>query len=68
MMTSRPTDRRNVLWFIAWMLTGTGYALGIRLLPIAAGRTARALLEDELLDVVLSREHPRVIRLTEVLD
>lgn len=29
MMTSRPTDRRNVLWFIAWMLTGAGYALGI---------------------------------------
>jgi hypothetical protein len=29
MVTSRPTDRRNVLWFIAWMLTGTGYALGI---------------------------------------
>ena len=29
MMTSRPTDRRNVLWFIAWMLTGIGYALGI---------------------------------------
>ena len=29
MMTSRPTDRRNVTWFIAWMLTGAGYALGI---------------------------------------
>jgi hypothetical protein len=29
MVTSRPTDRRNVLWFIAWVLTGTGYALGI---------------------------------------
>ena len=29
MMTSRPTDRRNVIWFIAWMLTGAGYALGI---------------------------------------
>ena len=29
MMTSRPTDRRNVIWFIAWMLTGAAYALGI---------------------------------------
>jgi hypothetical protein len=28
-MTSRPTDRRNGIWFIAWMLTGAGYALGI---------------------------------------
>jgi hypothetical protein len=29
MMTSMPTDRRNVMWFIAWMLTGAGFALGI---------------------------------------
>jgi hypothetical protein len=29
MRTSTPTDRRNVTWFIAWMLTGAGYALGI---------------------------------------
>jgi hypothetical protein len=29
MMASMPTDRRNVIWFIAWMLTGAGYALGI---------------------------------------
>ena len=29
MMTSTPTNRRNVIWFIAWMLTGAGYALGI---------------------------------------
>ena len=29
MMTSTLTDRRNVIWFIAWMLTGAGYALGI---------------------------------------
>jgi hypothetical protein len=29
MMTPTPTDRRNVMWFIAWMLTGAGYALGI---------------------------------------
>jgi hypothetical protein len=29
MMTSMPIDRQNVIWFIAWMLTGAGYALGI---------------------------------------
>ena len=29
MMASMLTDRRNVSWFIAWMLTGAGYALGI---------------------------------------
>jgi hypothetical protein len=29
MMTSAPIDRRNVIWFIAWTLTGAGYALGI---------------------------------------
>jgi len=29
MMTSTLTNRRNVIWFIAWMLTGAGYALGI---------------------------------------
>jgi hypothetical protein len=29
MMTPRPTNRRDVIWFIAWMLTGAGYALGI---------------------------------------
>jgi hypothetical protein len=29
MMTSTPTDRRDVIRFIAWMLTGAGYALGI---------------------------------------
>jgi hypothetical protein len=29
MMTSTPTERRNVTWFVAWMLTGAGYALGI---------------------------------------
>ena len=38
--------------------------LRIRTMPTAAGRTARGLLEEELLDVVLSREHPPVIRLT----
>lgn|SRR5512132_469801 len=29
MMTSTLTDRRNVTWFIAWMLMGAGYAIGI---------------------------------------
>jgi hypothetical protein len=29
MMTATPIDRRDVLWFIAWTLTGAGYALGI---------------------------------------
>jgi len=29
MMTSTPTERRNVTWSVAWMLTGAGYALGI---------------------------------------
>jgi hypothetical protein len=29
MMTSTLTDRRNVIWFIAWMLMGAGYAIGI---------------------------------------
>jgi hypothetical protein len=38
--------------------------LVIRLMPIEAGRTARALLEDELLDVLPSRDFPPAIRLT----
>lgn len=37
--------------------------LRIRLLDTAAGRTAAALLEDELLDVELSRNYPPVVRL-----
>jgi hypothetical protein len=36
----------------------------IRLSPTEAGRTARALLEDQLLDVVPSRDFPPAIRLT----
>jgi hypothetical protein len=28
-MTPQPTGQRNVLWFVAWMLVGAGYALGI---------------------------------------
>jgi hypothetical protein len=37
------------------------------LVSTAAGRTARALMEEELLDVVLSHDYPPVIRLTEQL-
>ncbi len=29
MMASTPTDRRHVIWFVAWMLMGAGYALGV---------------------------------------
>ena len=36
----------------------------IRLIPTKAGRTARALLEEDLLDVVLSDSYPPVIPLT----
>ncbi len=28
-MTSTPRDRRGVMWFIAWMLVGAGYAFGV---------------------------------------
>ena len=28
-VTSTPRDRPGVIWFIAWMLTGAGYALGL---------------------------------------
>ena len=29
MMTSESGDRRGVMWFIAWMLVGAGYAFGV---------------------------------------
>jgi hypothetical protein len=48
---------------IGWLERLTPSELRIRLAPTAAGSTARALLEEELLDVVLSRDPP-VIRLT----
>jgi hypothetical protein len=51
-----------------WLERPTPSELRIRLLPVEAGRTARVLLEEELLDVVVSRDHPPVIRLTEVFD
>ena len=43
-------------------------ALQIRLLDTAAGRTAAALLEDELLDIVSSHAYPPAIRLTASAD
>lgn len=36
----------------------------VQLIPTKAGRTARALLEEDLLDVMLSDSYPPVIRLT----
>jgi hypothetical protein len=47
-----------------WCERPTPDALWIRLLPTAAGRDARALLAEQLLDVVPSRDFPPVIRLT----
>lgn len=32
-MASAPRDRRGVVWFIAWMLVGAGYALGVLSAP-----------------------------------
>ena len=49
---------------IGWVERPTPSELRIRLLSTEAGRTARALLEEELLDVVVSRDFPPVIRLT----
>jgi hypothetical protein len=49
---------------VGWLERPTPDELRIRLLSTAAGRTARALLEEELLDVVSSRDFPPVIRLT----
>ena len=47
-----------------WLERPTPDELRIRLLSTAAGRTARALLDEELLDVVSSRDFPPAIRLT----
>jgi hypothetical protein len=47
-----------------WLERPTPDHLRIRLISTAAGRTAQALLEEELLDVVPSRDFPPVIRLT----
>jgi hypothetical protein len=44
-----------------WVERATPYGMVIRLLSTGAGKTARALLEEELLDFVLSRDFPPVI-------
>jgi hypothetical protein len=49
---------------VGWVERPTPGAVLIRLLSTEAGRTSRALLEAELLDVELSRDYPPVIRLT----
>jgi hypothetical protein len=59
----------GVRWYagphpIGWLERPAPDRMVIRLVPTAAGRTARALLEEELLDVAPSRGHPPVIRLT----
>jgi hypothetical protein len=49
---------------VGWVLRHTPGGVQIRLLSTESGRTARALLEAELLDVELSRDYPPVISLT----
>ena len=49
---------------VGWLERPAPSELRIRLLSTQAGRTARALLEEELLDVVLSRDYPPTVRLT----
>ena len=46
-----------------WVERPTPGAVRIRLLSTEAGRTTRALLEERLLDVVLSRTWPPAVRL-----
>lgn len=48
---------------VGWLETTQG-RLRINLFPTRAGRIARALLEEQLLDVELSREYPPTVRLT----
>lgn len=52
---------------VGWVERTAPGGIRIRLVSTAAGRTARALMEEELLDVVLSHDYPPVIRLTEQL-
>jgi len=49
---------------VGWIERPTPDGLRIRLFSTEAGRTAAALLEEELVDVVLSHDHPPKIRLT----
>jgi hypothetical protein len=49
---------------VGWVERRTPGGVQVRLVDTEAGRTAAALLEEELLDVVLSRDYPPTIRLT----
>jgi hypothetical protein len=50
---------------VGWVERPTPGEMRVRLLDSTeAGRTAAALLEEEIIDVVLSRGYPPVIRLT----
>jgi hypothetical protein len=50
---------------VGWVERPTPGEMRVRLLDTTeAGRTAAALLEEEIIDVVLSRGYPPVIRLT----
>ena len=53
---------------VGWVERPSPHGVRIRLVPTAAGRTAQALLEDELLEVLVSRDHPPVVRLTAEVD
>ena len=47
---------------VGWLERSPG-GVRVRLVSTEAGRTARALLEEQLLDVVLSNDYPPVVRL-----
>jgi hypothetical protein len=55
---------RNGPHTVGWVERVAPDHLMIRLIPTKAGRTARALLEEDMLDVVLSHDYPSVVRLT----
>jgi hypothetical protein len=48
---------------VGWVERRTPGGVRVRLVDTEAGRTGAALLEDELLDVALSRDYPPVVRL-----
>lgn len=48
---------------VGWVERASPGGVRVRLLDTEAGRTARALLEVQLLDVALSRGRPPVVRL-----
>ena len=49
---------------VGWVERPVPDSVWIKLLATRAGETARALLEEEILDVVLSRDYPPTVRLT----